>query len=199
MGCKICGNSRCDNIIWSSDKNSHNGKHDKKGSCSKCLGVLRENSEEYHEATHENSDNSGTTSSKPVRYNTYDNSTRHHTNRVKSSNKVGSYGIKVLSKEVREPKEQNVVCKLEKSECKRILGNHGNTESSSVRNGGRSRIVNIFSLGCFGGILLHANTDIVSNNININWVGNESDSEESPKEVGNSRDKKSPPVRISGI
>eukprot|EP01083_Nonionella_stella_P287850 979906_1 len=199
MGCKICGNSRRDNIVWSSDKNSHNGKHDKKSCCSKGLRVLREDSEEYHKSTHENSDNSGTTSSKPVRYNTYDDSARHHTDRVKSSNKVGSYGIKVLSKEVREPKEQNVVCKLEKTECKCVLSNHRNTESSGVRDRGGSRIVHIFSLGCFSSILLHANTDIVSNDTSINWVSNESDGEESPKKVGHSRDEKSPPVRISSI
>ena len=95
--------------------------------------------------------------------------------------------VKLFSKEVREPKEQNEVCKVEKSECKGVLGDHRNMKYPRVSEGGSSRIVNNFSVGYFGGILLHASTDIVSNDTSISWVGNESDSEESPRKFGDSR------------
>mmetsp|Transcript_4799 Transcript_4799/g.5551 ORF Transcript_4799/g.5551 Transcript_4799/m.5551 type:complete len:241 (+) Transcript_4799:100-822(+) len=153
---KVGSNSGCNDIIGPSNKDSHNGKHNKKGGGTKSLGILGENSKEHNEATHENSNDSGTTSSEKIRYSSYNDSTGHHTNRVKSSDEVGSNRVKVSSEEVWEPEEQDVVSKLEESECKCVLGNHGDTKCVSISDRCRAIIVHFFSSGSLGGVLLHA-------------------------------------------
>ena len=192
----MCYQCCCKNLP--SNKDSHDSQHDEKGNGSKSLGVFGENEEEDEEHSHECSDDRCTTSTEKIRNNTDNNSTRHHTNRVKRSDEVCGDRIEVLSQKVWKPEEKDVVGKLEETEGKGILGNHRNTESSCVGNGGWSLILNMIPLfGALCSKLVHTDADLGSNDTCVSRIGNQSHGEETPGKVGNSGDEKSPPVRES--
>ena len=151
-----------------------------------------------NETSHEDANHRGTASTKQIGDESDDDATGHHTNGIAGSDQVGSDRIKVLSKEVGEPKEEDIVGQLEKAKGDGVLGNHRNADGSSVTNGLGALVLDGFAIlevGAGSLELCHADADLVGDNANVGGIGNEAHGKESPTKIGKGGDEKGPPVR----
>mmetsp|Transcript_9138 Transcript_9138/g.14183 ORF Transcript_9138/g.14183 Transcript_9138/m.14183 type:complete len:291 (+) Transcript_9138:340-1212(+) len=197
MRSKIGGDRRCDNVVRSSHKKSHDSKHRKKKHRTQILRTLGKDGKENDEAPHESSDNNCTSSPKNIRNTSNNDTSGHHTERVKRRDQVGLDRFKILFKEVWQPEEKHVVGKLEKSECHCVLCNHRNLKRTNERDWLWSIVFKCFSVSerCTLFFLFGTtNADLFRDNSHICWIRNETDSNKSPKNVRNSREHKCPPV-----
>mmetsp|Transcript_5256 Transcript_5256/g.15286 ORF Transcript_5256/g.15286 Transcript_5256/m.15286 type:complete len:262 (-) Transcript_5256:511-1296(-) len=205
MRSQICGNSRCDDVVGSSDKNTHAAEHEKKdgGVQVRRFRDLGKDCQKDNQHSHENSNNERTATSKNVGNISNNDTSGHHTNRVKGGDKIGGDRVKVSSQEIWEPEKQTVVGKLEETKGKGVVGNHRNAERIVERNSLRTSILfNGFSLlGHFlflGLVLRLTNLDFGGDDSHVVGVSNKLDGDEGEENVGHGRDEKCPDVGTSG-
>ena len=162
-----------------------------------CFGGRGKDGQKDNETSHEDANHRGTASTKQIGDESDDDATGHHTNGIAGSDQVGSDRIKVLSKEVGEPKEEDIVGQLEKAKGDGVLGNHRNADGSSVTNGLGALVLDglaILEVGAGSLELCHADADLVGDNANVGGVGNETHGEETPSKIGKGGDEEGPPV-----
>ena len=128
MGGQIGSDSTSNDVVRSADEDAHDTKHNKEGDGMERFGAHGKYGEENDQAYHENTNHRGTASTEQIGGETDNDATGHHTDGVAGSDKVRGDGIKVLSEEVGEPEEENIVGKLEEAEGDGVLGNHGDTD-----------------------------------------------------------------------
>jgi hypothetical protein len=186
-----------------SNQDSHAGKHGEKSNRAQTVRRDSKDTKEDNQSAHENSNHDGTTSSENIRNVANNDTSRHHTNRVERGDEIGLHGVKVLSEKVRQPEEKDVVGKLEETKSKSVLRNHGDFECIHVRNGfGASVGCQDFSL--FRHFLLLefilglTDAHFGRRDAHSGRVGNELKREEGPRNIGNGRNEKGPPVWEAG-
>ena len=161
------------------------------------FGGRSKDGQEDNETSHKDANYRGAASTEQIGDESDDDATRHHTDRIASSDEIGGDRIKVLSKEVGEPEEKDIVGQLEKAKGDGVLGNHRNADGSSVADGLGALVLDGFAIlevGAGSLELCHADANLVGDNTNVGRVGNETHGEETPAKIGKGGDEESPPV-----
>mmetsp|Transcript_33611 Transcript_33611/g.71678 ORF Transcript_33611/g.71678 Transcript_33611/m.71678 type:complete len:341 (+) Transcript_33611:241-1263(+) len=199
VGCKISSDSGGDDVVGTSDEDSHDAQHDEKCDGIELLRLLGEDAEEDEECRHERPDDRRATSPKEIRNVSHNDSAGHHPHGVQRRDEVSGDGIEMLPQEVRQPEEEHVVRQLEKPEREGVLRYHGNPESGRVGDGGRAfvdsgpAILSVLRLEFF-----HANPHLRGDDPDVGGVGHEVEGEEAPDNVRDSGDEEGPGVVEAG-
>ncbi len=195
VGSQIGSDGRCNNVVGSSDKNSHASKHEKKDGRVHVSGFreLGKDGQEDNQKSHEDSNDESTATSEKVRNVSNDDTSGHHSNGIKRGDEVGGDGIEILSQEVRKPEEQAIIDELEKTKGKGIVGHHRNLEGTDKRNCLGSLVFfdgfSLFGHFLFLGLEFRlTNLDFGSDDSHFVGIGNEFDGDKGKKNVANSRE-----------
>ena len=199
MRSKVGSDGGGDDVIWATHQDAHAGKHGEERDRTQGLRIDGKDGQEDHQRSHESTNDGSAASSKDIRDISNNNSTWHHTNGIKGGDKVRSDRIELLSKKVRQPEEEDVVCELEETECDCVLGNHRNAKSSTVGDRGWPFIgFGSESLLCHFLALefefLETSLDFGCDDTDFGRIRNELNGQETPRNVESSGDKDGPPV-----
>mmetsp|Transcript_23033 Transcript_23033/g.54421 ORF Transcript_23033/g.54421 Transcript_23033/m.54421 type:complete len:262 (+) Transcript_23033:463-1248(+) len=201
MGRQVCGDSRGNDVIGSSDQDTHTEKHHEKNNRIHFILArkLGKDSQENYQKPHEGTNDKRTTSAEKVRYVSNNDSTGHQSDRVKRSDKIGSDRFECLSQEIWKPEKQAIVDKFAETKHHGIIGCHGNLKGTGNRNSLRSRV--FFDAHSFLCHLLFlcfefrsSELDFGGNNSCFERIRNELHCDESEKDIGYSGNEKCPPV-----